>query len=1194
MITTKHRNKNTIIMKNNRTYILPFVLLFAYIFISINMYADDSQDLYPNGNAESKASVISNSDPDVEELIFFEDFGTSDKDVNYGRSEYPYMPIQSFKFGTPYPESDNYDLCAIDNDHYAVVAPAVNTTGVDSPSNIWWGSGDNGIGNNNTMNVYAGSWMETLELEFSFDWDSSDIEVKKSVDNDKPAIGSNVTFSIEVINRGLMFAQDITVNDLLPSGYEYVSHSAPMGTEVTIPDIGSNDPEIWTDEETTYNPETGVWTVHDIPYDPDDLSKNKRVLTITAKVLKSGEYNKTAEGYPEVEESDPNHDNNRSTIVVTPVNTTNAVDDFAETDQNTPVSGNVLNNDYDLEGHTQTVSDPGTHQTEKGGSITIDADGSYTYTPPTSFSGLDQFEYEVCDDGESRACDKAFLLIGVNICAEKVVGESFASGGEWVEDGKIRSFSFTQPGTNYGFVLDIYKLDNSFNMEINGTKIAVNEIEFQPQDPELTTETLDTNVEFADGTQYTAKYWTPDNQPNIFQMEGDAENPLVRVIISPRGSVTLWGSKVSKGPLFPLVLTENIEGQNRFNNITWNTTETNNITVTQHVVGATVMIGYGYGQNIAFCGETVNYWMGGTPDEENAWNVPSNWTANFVPGPGQDVEFATVNNYGAPAVADLHLDDFPQDDTDGRIIGKLVNNSDKDLVITTGNQLTIDGEVVAKTVQNDGLFGEGTILVKSTNVTTNENEPTGTLLFNPDNNPNGVQAEVEFYNTAYDCADCGFYTRSWQYFGVPVQQSGITPPFTSDNEVNEWNEPTNGDKWITPNHPLTAFTGYQVTRNTTDEPDHTNAVHLFNGSLNITDASVALIRTDNVNYSGVNLIGNSYTAAIPISTDAIDIPTGVESTIYLFNTGTRDEWRKLNGSSTVGGVAGGQYLSVPINTAGEGNLPDRIPSMHTFMILVPEGSSGGNVGINYNQLVKNTTVNRGDGTRIVTRSAGTSTETGASSSIPTLVMDVIGEQSADRAWLFAKEGTTHGFDNGWDGRKMAESGIAQLYVAGTDESKLQVATMPTMDNVSLGFAAETDGKYTFEFSLSEHMNSAGLFLHDQVTGASVELSNGVSYTFEASKGETVSRFRLTQSGVFGAIGDEALISVEQNSDGKIVIKNNSGNAVTAFISNSSGATLQSVDIDPNSEAELDNIGVGLYVVRLQNAVLNDARRLIVK
>ena len=214
--------------------------------------------------------------------------------------------------------------------------------------------------------------------------------------------------------------------------------------------------------------------------------------------------------------------------------------------------------------------------------------------------------------------------------------------------------------------------------------------------------------------------------------------------------------------------------------------------------------------------------------------------------------------------------------------------------------------------------------------------------------------------------------------------------------------------------------------------------------------------------------------------------------------------------------------------------------------------------------------------------------------IPHIVLDVIGSNSADRVWIFAKEGTTYGFDNGWDGRKMAESGIARLYVTGSDESQLQVATVPTMENVLLGFEADADGKYTLEFSLSEQLNTVEIHLQDLVTGTSQRLSDGGSYQFEAKKGDTAARFRLSQSGEFMVTGDEALIDIEPVGDGKVMIRNRSGNACTAFLSNDKGAVLQRVEVRAGGEEVLENMTAGMYVIRLQNAAVNDARRVIVE
>ena len=348
-----------------------------------------------------------------------------------------------------------------------------------------------------------------------------------------------------------------------------------------------------------------------------------------------------------------------------------------------------------------------------------------------------------------------------------------------------------------------------------------------------------------------------------------------------------------------------------------------------------------------------------------------------------------------------------------------------------------------------------------------------------------------------------------------------------------------------------------------------------------------------VNYAGANLVANSYTAAIPIIPAAMTF-TNAEATVYLFNTGTRDEWRKLNGTAiNQQGYRAGQYLAVPVNLGGTLHFPDRIPSMHSFMVLVDEAATTGNVAIQYDQLTKNTKVALGDGaTQIVTRSADSK---GVSSSIPSLVMDVIGEESADRVWIFAKEGTTYGFNNGWDGHKMTESGIAQIYVsddAGKDH--FQVATVPGLNNVTLGFVADVDGKYTLEFALSDHWTNEEIYLNDLATGTRTRVKNGGSYTFQAKKGDSGTRFSLSSSGGVPVDDEAAKITVTTTGDGKIAIHNKSDHNCSVFISNTAGKLLQRLEVGAGAEKVVENSAAGTYVVRLQNAVINDARKVVVK
>lgn len=96
-------------------------------------------------------------------------------------------------------------------------------------------------------------------------------------------------------------------------------------------------------------------------------------------------------------------------IIVTPVNDTpGAVDDSYTTFENQSVSGDVGANDVDIDGVNLvfTVSD-----NPDNGTVVMNPDGSFTYTPNPDFSGTDSFTYTVCDaDG---LCDAATVTIDV-------------------------------------------------------------------------------------------------------------------------------------------------------------------------------------------------------------------------------------------------------------------------------------------------------------------------------------------------------------------------------------------------------------------------------------------------------------------------------------------------------------------------------------------------------------------------------------------------------------------------------------------------------------------------------------------------------------------------------------------------------------------------------------------------------------
>jgi uncharacterized repeat protein (TIGR01451 family) len=116
----------------------------------------------------------------------------------------------------------------------------------------------------------------------------ADLAIDKLVNNPTPNVNDPVVFTINIQNNGPTNATNVEVTDLLPSGYQFVSASS-----------GS------------FNQATGKWSVGSL------ASGASNSLSITAKVLKSGEYTNTASVTSS--QGDSNLLNNSSSVNITPV-----------------------------------------------------------------------------------------------------------------------------------------------------------------------------------------------------------------------------------------------------------------------------------------------------------------------------------------------------------------------------------------------------------------------------------------------------------------------------------------------------------------------------------------------------------------------------------------------------------------------------------------------------------------------------------------------------------------------------------------------------------------------------------------------------------------------------------------------------------------------------------------------------------
>ncbi|WP_345006794.1 gliding motility-associated C-terminal domain-containing protein, partial [Snuella lapsa] len=115
-----------------------------------------------------------------------------------------------------------------------------------------------------------------------------DLEVTKDVNVDEATIGDEVEFTITITNHGSFSATNVIVEEILPSGYNYISYTATSGTFDNV---------------------IGQWTISEI------LSGEAETLSIIVEVLNVTDYENTATLIG-VDQNDSNPNNNSDSATI--------------------------------------------------------------------------------------------------------------------------------------------------------------------------------------------------------------------------------------------------------------------------------------------------------------------------------------------------------------------------------------------------------------------------------------------------------------------------------------------------------------------------------------------------------------------------------------------------------------------------------------------------------------------------------------------------------------------------------------------------------------------------------------------------------------------------------------------------------------------------------------------------------------
>ena len=439
------------------------------------------------------------------------------------------------------------------------------------------------------------------------------------------------------------------------------------------------------------------------------------------------------------------------------------------------------------------------------------------------------------------------------------------------------------------------------------------------------------------------------------------------------------------------------------------------------------------------------------------WSEASNWT-NGLPSE------SLIANIEANCVVDIST-----------AVAKQVR-------LKSGNTLTVaptGGLQIAEDIkQQDGTTlqaGDLTIQSNSTHQ--------GAIVIGMEDGT--TPATVEFYSKAYKDAH-----THYQYIGIPFSNVPLATAFFTGSIVYTYAESSG---WVkaTTSITLQAFTGYCLSQTAAK-------TYTMQGQL-CASATKSIPLTYSAQ-NGANLVGNSWMAPLQINNfEDADFPVGAERTIFIYNTGSVDEYNSNNGSSSFGSKPG-QYFSIPIHAAPyAAGLPTAIPPMQAFQVNTTQN---GNLTLDYARLT-------GSATGLSTDPLRAPQQHQAEQEAPVVLRIAVsgneGTTSSDQVYLMQRADFTEDFDNGWDGTKMqGDANLLSLYTA----DNKAIDARPNLIGTQLIFRAGEEQEYTLAY---EYNGSEAIYLYDAKTNRYSPISDGSTYAFSSTAAEVSARFRIASA-----------------------------------------------------------------------------------
>lgn len=458
---------------------------------------------------------------------------------------------------------------------------------------------------------------------------------------------------------------------------------------------------------------------------------------------------------------------------------------------------------------------------------------------------------------------------------------------------------------------------------------------------------------------------------------------------------------------------------------------------------------------VASAARALNF-VGGASD--NNWNTKQNWSPQYVP--------TSIDEVTISAACTINTSDAT------------CNN----LKIENGGSLTINADAVLdvrETLTNS----------VATNLTLKAAENSSATLLFAAGSPS---ATVESYIKGGLHRDGkGANHPDWQYRG-----------FVGNNlRLDEWNVVI--FKWSEETNDTTCWGDNPVYEKNGSwfggSPWNGYSMANYGGSTHIYSYTATLIPTNsghtyNLSYTnngetpnrGMNLITNSWTAPIDMSSNAVSFSGNVEHSFIFFKTRNYQTWQNDPTNS---------FVTYPQNTGETVYGNSLIPSSQSF--FVKASGTGASLTVN-------------DGA-LACQNSGTMYAPREKEHFNLLSLSISVDSAKDYLFLLESERCTSAFDNGYDGSKIKEDNNLQIFCSNAFGATAVNADRSILGQ-KIGYSAPVDGILcTISFDAERLEGYSELYLYDRVLQRYTDILSGKSYTFVGRKTEEPERFEIVGS-----------------------------------------------------------------------------------